>query len=310
MAPLILLTNDDRSLAADDVSCKSSLSIPENEIEFVRSPTFENLDRRYKNLTIEELCRLEPIELHIQKISLDYAEVGLSTYLTELRRVPLLEGAQEYEIFRWMNYLKHCASERMSKKRRPLRKAARLLERSEEFRNRIVSANLRLVVSIAKKLVDRDNRLEDLISDGNLPLIRAVEIFDFERGTRFSTYATWAIRNALFRSRPRNRTHAYRYASGSEEVLFNIEDERNSVRADEQYHQQISEAVEALLDDLEARDRMILCSRFGVNKENQSYRLREIAAELGISTERVRQLLSRSLDRLREQLECLSLELC
>ncbi|HSG73149.1 MAG TPA: sigma-70 family RNA polymerase sigma factor, partial [Planctomycetaceae bacterium] len=130
------------------------------------------------------------------------------------------------------------------------------------------------------------------------------------RGTRFSTYATWAIRNALLRSRPRNRTHAYRYASGSEELLFNLEDDRNSVRLDEQYQQQLSEAVETLLDDLEARDRLILCSRFGVNKESHPYRLREIAAELGISTERVRQLLSRSLDRLRERLECLSLELC
>ncbi|HSG71029.1 MAG TPA: hypothetical protein VLA12_11475, partial [Planctomycetaceae bacterium] len=147
----MLLTSDDQSLAADEVSRRSSFSSRENEIEFVWSPTFEELDRRYKNLTIEQLCRLEPIELHIQNVSLDHAEVGLSTYLAELRRVPLLEGDQEYEIFRWMNYLKHCASERLSKKRRPLRKAARLLQRAEEFRNRIVSANLRLVVSIAKK---------------------------------------------------------------------------------------------------------------------------------------------------------------
>lgn len=295
---------------ADDASRNRSLSIPENEIEFVRSPTFEQLDRRYKHLTIDELCRLEPIELHIQKVSLDHAEVGLATYLAELRRVPLLAGEQEYEIFRWMNYLKYFASALLSKKRRSVRKAGQLLERAEEFRNRIISANLRLVVSIAKKLVDRDNRLEDLISDGNLPLIRAVEIFDFERGTRFSTYATWAIRNALFRSRPRNRTHAYRYASGSEDVLINLKEERNSTLADEQYQQQIFEAVETLLVDLEERDRLIICSRFGVNEKSQQYRLREIAEELGISTERVRQLLSRSLDRLREQSECLALELC
>jgi RNA polymerase primary sigma factor/RNA polymerase sigma factor len=305
-----LLSEDAELPSGDELSREGFLSLSTNGIEYVSSPTFQELDRRHKNLTIDELCRFEPIELHIQKVSLDHAEVGLATYLAELRRVPLLEGGQEYEIFRWMNYLKYCASELLSRKRRSVRKAARLLERAEEFRNRIVSANLRLVVSIAKKLVDRDNRLEDLISDGNLPLIRAAEIFDFERGTRFSTYATWAIRNALFRSRPRNRTHAYRYASGSEEVLFNIEDDRNSMLADEQYHQQLSEAVETLLDDLEARDRLILCSRFGVNEESQPYRLREIAAELGISTERVRQLLSRSLDRLREQLECLSLELC
>ena len=303
------------SLIRRDAPCETSsgsaLLKNEVKIEYVSSPSFQELDRQFKKkMSIEDICLVEPIDLKIRAISLDHTEVGLATYLVELRRVPLLEGDQEYKIFQWMNYLKHCAAKLLTKQRRPRRKITRLLDRAEEFRNRIVSANLRLVVSIAKKLVDRDNRLEDLISDGNLPLIRSAEIFDFERGTRFSTYATWAIRNALLRSGPRNRKHAYRYANGSEEVFRNIEDDRNSMREDEHYHQHLSETVETLLVDLDERDRLILCSRFGVNEDSQPHRLREIADRLGISTERVRQLLSRSLDRLREQSECLALELC
>jgi RNA polymerase primary sigma factor len=301
----------DRTSSKEQGSRREAVLPPHaDEIEYVSSPTFEELERKYAGHSIQELCRIDPIDLKIRQVSFHRVEMGVGTYLAELRRTPLLDQHQEYELFRWMNFLKYLASGLLARKRRQSRNAARLLERAEEFRNRIVSANLRLVVSIAKKLVDRHNRLEDLISEGNLPLLRSVEIFDFERGIKFSTYATWAIRNSLFRASPRNRRHAARFASGSENVFLTVEDERNSIQADEQYREEISAALDTLLVDLDERERTIICSRFGYNAERQPHRLREIAERLGISTERVRQLLSRSLRRLRERSECLTLELC
>lgn len=282
------------------------------EIEFVRSDRFPRMDVEFDGWTVEQLCRYEPIETVIREVSLDAVEAGLATYLVELHKVPLLEGQEEYLIFRWMNYLKYRAvqltkgRQRTSPKLR--RDVAQLLERATQFRNRIVSANLRLVVSIAKKLVDRDNSLEDLISDGNLPLIRSVEIFDFERGTRFSTYATWAVRNSLFRSSPRNRKRARRFMNGADEILPLVPDETDFERSFESYHHEVNAAVENLLSQLEERDEMIVRARFGLNDEDRPHRFREIAEVLNLSTERVRQLLARSLDSLHEEAEHLAIE--
>lgn len=282
------------------------------EIEFVRSDRFPQMDREFDGWSVEQLCRYEPIETAIREVSFEDIDAGLATYLAELHRVPLLEGEEEYLIFRWMNYLKYRAVQLTKDRQRSSPKLRRqvgmLLERANRFRNKIVAANLRLVVSIAKKLVDRDNSLEDLISDGNLPLIRSVEIFDFERGIRFSTYATWAIRNSLFRSTPRSRKRARRFMNGADEILPLIPDETDFERSFESYHHEVNEAVESLLSQLEERDELIVRARFGLNDEDRPHRFREIAEGLDLSTERVRQLLARSLDSLREESERLAIE--
>ena len=175
-----------------------------------------------------------------------------------------------------------------------------LLADALAVRNQIVRANLRLVVSIAKKLVDSANSFDDLVSEGNLPLIRAVEIFDFERGTRFSTYATWAIRNGLYRSTPRNRRQRQRFVTGGDVVLSTIESTTTSEFADVMSQTGLKQAVSKLIERLDGRDRRIVLSRFGLYEDGQPRKFREIAAELNLSTERVRQLLGRSLDRMRE----------
>lgn len=282
------------------------------EIEFVGSDLFGEMNREFKSLSVEDLCRQEPIETVIREVSLENVETGLSTYLAELHKVPLLEGEEEYLIFRWMNYLKYRAVQLTQDRQRTSPKLRHevelLLGRANQFRNKIVAANLRLVVSIAKKLVDKHNSLEELISDGNLPLIRSVEIFDFERGTRFSTYATWAVRNSLFRSAPRNRKRAHRFVNGSEELLPLVAEETGLERSFESYHHELNWAVERLLAQLEERDELIVRARFGLNKDDQPHPFREIAEVLELSTERVRQLLARSLDTLREESERLAIE--
>ena len=124
---------------------------------------------------------------------------GLPAYLASLYDVPLLTREQETHLFRKMNYLKHEASNLRETldmdrpNRRLMDRIENLYEESVATKNLIISANLRLVVSIAKRYVGPAEDFFELVSDGNLSLLRAVEKFDVSRGNSFSTYATWAI---------------------------------------------------------------------------------------------------------------------
>jgi RNA polymerase primary sigma factor len=120
---------------------------------------------------------IDPTDLSVPK--------GISTddpvrmYLREIGSIPLLNGAEEVELSR---------------------RIAAGGPDSEEAKRKLAEANLRLVVSIAKKYVGRGMLFLDLIQEGNLGLIRAVEKFDYEKGFKFSTYATWWIRQAITRA--------------------------------------------------------------------------------------------------------------
>jgi RNA polymerase primary sigma factor len=115
-------------------------------------------------------------------------------YLREIGRVPLLSAEEEVRL-----------AQRMERGRGELLKPAtirnyRIVEDGEEGQRRLTEANLRLVVSVAKKYIGRGMSLLDLIQEGNIGLIRAVEKFDYTKGYKFSTYATWWIRQAITRA--------------------------------------------------------------------------------------------------------------
>lgn len=123
-------------------------------------------------------------------------------YLRDIRPVPLLSGKDEIIL-----------AKRMERGRRAAARLARgnlspdetkglqaQVARGQEARRRLIEANLRLVVSIAKKYAGRGIPIMDLVQEGNLGLLRAVEKFDYRRGFKFSTYATWWIRQAITRS--------------------------------------------------------------------------------------------------------------
>jgi RNA polymerase primary sigma factor len=125
-------------------------------------------------------------------------------YLQEIGRYPLLTPQQEVELAMQMeaggranDKLAVAADDLAVTERTILDRASRSADRA---RKRLVEANLRLVVSIAKKYVGRGLSLLDLIQEGNLGLIRAVEKFDYRKGFKFSTYATWWIRQAVTRA--------------------------------------------------------------------------------------------------------------
>ena len=113
-------------------------------------------------------------------------------YLREIGRVPLLSAEEEVRL-----------AQRMERGKAELSKAApnrRYIDDGDEAQRRLTEANLRLVVSVAKKYIGRGMSLLDLIQEGNIGLIRAVEKFDYTKGYKFSTYATWWIRQAITRA--------------------------------------------------------------------------------------------------------------
>ena len=128
-----------------------------------------------------EILLSDEDEVDMEKIDLSVPE-GISIedpvrmYLKEIGKVPLLTADEEVEL------------------------AKRMSEGDEDAKKRLAEANLRLVVSIAKRYVGRGMLFLDLIQEGNLGLIKAVEKFDYQKGFKFSTYATWWIRQAITRA--------------------------------------------------------------------------------------------------------------
>jgi RNA polymerase primary sigma factor len=131
----------------------------------------------------EEAVPDEPLEPLLDEVDEDQREetreqsrANLAVYLSEIARIPVLSREDEHAL------------------------AARVRAGDAKAKERMVEANLRLVVQIARRYLNRGLPLSDLIEEGNLGLLRAVDKFDPERGTRFSTYATWWIRQAVVRA--------------------------------------------------------------------------------------------------------------
>ncbi|MBE3560455.1 MAG: RNA polymerase sigma factor RpoD [Ktedonobacteraceae bacterium] len=118
-------------------------------------------------------------------------------YLREIGRVPLLTAEEEVRLAQLMERGKQ---ERLRAERLKITPNRRYIEEGDEAQRRLTEANLRLVVSVAKKYIGRGMSLLDLIQEGNIGLIRAVEKFDYSKGFKFSTYATWWIRQAITRA--------------------------------------------------------------------------------------------------------------
>jgi RNA polymerase primary sigma factor len=231
---------------------------------------------------------------------------GLPTYLASLYDVQLLTREQEYHLFRQMNYLKFKAA----KLRGELDVAEpvvglmdeidRLYHQAVEVKNRIVQANLRLVVSIAKRHMKSSDDFFGLISDGNMSLFRAVERFDYSRGNKFSTYASWAIMKNFARSIPDEFKYKDRFRTAGEEVFMAHEDTRVDHFAEELAQKTREKQINRILNRLDQREQQIIIRRFGLDHSHEPLTLKEVGAELGVTKERIRQLEARALSKLRE----------
>ncbi len=231
----------------------------------------------------------------------------LPPYLRSLYLTPLLTREQEQDLFRRYNYLKFKTARALKKIDASAIAAGQfavisdLRSQIEDVRQRITRANLRLVVSIAKKHVGWTSNFFEVVSDGNMSLMRAIEKFDYARGNKFSTYATWAVVKNYARSIPEQHYHNARYVTGQDTVL-----ETAAERSVEPVHADDRERVKELIADgmreLTEREREVVSNHFGLEKPGTSLTLEQLGKRFGVTKERVRQIEMRALARLREVL--------
>jgi RNA polymerase primary sigma factor len=275
--------------------------LTERRIKFIDSPEFQAPDADRRILGPQPAGALRapaiPDDGRICK--------GLPTYVARLRSVPLLSPELERFLFRKMNYLKYKAQLLVEKlDHANATPAAReaidgLLERAARVKDEILEANLRLVVSIAKRRRRAGQDLSELISDGNLALMRAADNFDYQRGFKFSTYATWAIINSYARS---TRTPRLRLQTNREK-LGEVVDRHTDEEPSGDQLGLVRGAVDRMLAQLNPRDRAILSQRYGLGELSEPQSLAEIGRRLSLSKERIRQLQVRAMLRLRDEFQ-------
>ncbi|WP_328891391.1 RNA polymerase sigma factor [Streptomyces sp. NBC_00316] len=282
-------------------------------------------------------------------------------YLREIGRVPLLTAADEVELARRVE-AGLFAEERLASTPDPDSQLAvdldRLVVMGRMAKRRLIEANLRLVVSVAKRYVGRGLTMLDLVQEGNLGLIRAVEKFDYARGYKFSTYATWWIRQAMSRAladqartirvpvhvvelinrvvRVQRRMLQERgYEPTPEEVAAQldltpervgevlrlaqepvslhapvgeeddvalgdlIEDGDAASPVESAAFLLLREHLEAVLSTLNERERKVVQLRYGL-ADGRPRTLEEIGRIFGVTRERIRQIESKTLNKLRD----------
>lgn len=271
------------------------------------------------------------------KVYGDSAGDSIRMYLNEINRIPLLTPEEEQEL------------------------AKRIADGDLEAKKIMEESNLRLVVSIAKKYVGHGLQLMDLIQEGNIGLMRAVEKFDYQKGYRFSTYASWWIKQSMIRAiadqsrtirvpvhmsenitkvrraskelmtelgREANPAEiAAKLGDKSEEEVREIlafartpvsletpvgEEEDSSLEnfIEDSNAQQpetaaistiVGEEIEELLNILPEREQEVIRMRFGMNGE-RVYTLEEVGQKMNLTRERIRQIESKALRRLRQRM--------
>lgn len=272
--------------------------IVELPLDYIDNPIFRDAS------AVNEI--LGPLPLATGPARAARPPAGLPSYLASLYQIPLLTREQEYHLFRQLNYFKHEAA-RLREQLDPRQPKAPLMtqieenyRRAVETKNQIVKANLRLVVSIAKRHVNASEDFFTLVSDGNMSLIRAVEKFDYARGNKFSTYASWAIMKNYARTIPDEFKYRDRFRTSSDEMFTGAEDERTDQYEQESAQHLREQQIARILGRLDEREQKIITSRFGLNHDQEPRTLKEVGAEMGVTKERVRQIEARALNKLRQ----------
>ena len=315
---------------------------------------------------MEEIAEIEEEELVDPNTLVDSFNIDdpVRMYLKEIGKVPLLTAAEEIDLAMKIEAgvaaaaeLDKAEEEGRELERREKRRLGRVEQVGIDAKQQLIEANLRLVVSIAKRYVGRGMLFLDLIQEGNLGLIRAVEKFDYTKGFKFSTYATWWIRQAITRAiadqartiripvhmvetinklvriqrqllqelgreptpeeigkemgLPAERVREIQKISqepvsletpiGEEEdsqLGDFIEDDAAVVPPDAASFSMLQEQLSKVLDGLAERERKVISLRFGL-EDGHPRTLEEVGREFGVTRERIRQIESKTLAKLR-----------
>lgn len=292
----------------------------EQPLEYIPHPSFE--DPSLEGEIVASMPRAEEYEAKRREMRVPK---DVPPELAPLYEVPLLDKEQEQHLFRKMNFLKFRASKLANDLRRdgqpdadvdPSRVRIQALREIEELqaeanavKDQLINANMRLVVNIAKRHAAQSDNFFELLSDGNMSLIRAVEKFDYGRNFKFSTYASWAIMKNFARSIPDEKHRRERFVTGHEEIFEVAPDNRSDEHEIVATQERASHHVNRLLEYLEPREREIIRMRAGLDDHAKGMTLEEIGQQFGITKERVRQLNARAMKKLRSIAEEQHLEL-
>ncbi|MEE9294971.1 MAG: sigma-70 family RNA polymerase sigma factor [Phycisphaerae bacterium] len=231
---------------------------------------------------------------------------ALPGYLRALYDIQLLDRRQEGDLSRRYNYLRFCVARAVEAldvynvTREQLDQIKAWRDQGEQIKNEIIQANLRLVVSVAKRHVGRTGDIFEIISDGNMTLMRAVEKFDFALGNKFSTYAMWSVMKNYARTVPERHYRLRRFVTGQEELLDATADHRPRERSQGDL-ESVRSALSAGMQQLTERERTIVKGHFGLfDRGGKASTLAELGKRLGVTKERVRQIEQLAINKLRE----------
>jgi RNA polymerase sigma factor (sigma-70 family) len=270
-------------------------------VDYIYNPEFDD--------PAKEAAILAPMpdeEAFFAKVKSMRPPKDVEAHMAYLYERPLLSREQEAHLFRKMNFRKHQLKKHKDGldvnrlKVADLTKLEDLRAEGRRLRDILIECNQRLVHSLATKHLQPGQNLDELKSDANLSIMRAVEKFDYGRGFKFSTYATWAIMKNFARSIPDENTRKSRYLTGTDELF----DGKADVRTDEgeivAQADQARKRVNRLLEYLDPRTREVIKMRTGIDG-SEEMTLEQIGQHFGITKERVRQINVRGMKQLRER---------
>jgi len=282
----------------------------EQPLDYISSPEFDK-----PGLEAALLAPMPDADAYDAKRRAMHAPKDVPPELASCYEYPLLSKDQEQHQFRKMNFLKFKAAKLRDRMRKeggeadevdPTRVRIQTLKEIEDLQNEaslvkemLINANLRLVVNIAKKHTAQAENFFELMSDGNMSLMRAVEKFDYYRGFKFSTYASWAIMKNFARSIPEDKHRRERFITGHEDVFDAAPDNRTDEHEMLATQERAKHSVNRFLEYLEPREREIIRMRAGMDENSKNVTLEEIGRKFGITKERVRQLNARAMNKLR-----------
>lgn len=361
----LIVDDDDRDVSHDDDDLDGDESDEDHDLKMARQADAEMASTKSKKKartvrTTRSRSRSRGIDASTVMLTGDPVRM----YLKEIGKVDLLTAAEEVDLAMKIeagldaaDKLEKQEAGEIELTRAEMRRLMRVEQVGLDAKQALISANLRLVVSIAKRYVGRGMLFLDLIQEGNLGLIRAVEKFDYEKGFKFSTYATWWIRQAITRAiadqartiripvhmvetinklvrvqrqllqdlgrdptpeeigaemdMSADRVREIQKISqepvsletpiGEEEdsqLGDFIEDAQAVVPADAASFSMLQEQLTQVLDGLAERERKVIELRFGL-EDGHPRTLEEVGREFGVTRERIRQIESKTLAKLR-----------